>query len=175
MRPIRTYNRAARTTILAAVTTFALIGMGARQKTAPAAPTASQRAALGVTLGVGSRDGVQITAVTPNSPAAKSGLYRGDIIQKIDDWLVSRPEDVIRAIDQCKPQQRIRVYVDRRGLHGSLWVILGTRQEVELARQQQSAPALRPVAPTFTAPPQPYNFYDNMTPADIDDQRGYGG
>lgn len=50
---------------------------------------------LATALGVPGKKGVRVTAVTPDSPAQKSGLQEGDLILKMDGRVVNarRPED----------------------------------------------------------------------------------
>ncbi len=56
---------------------------------------------LGLTLkpsGPGSKDGVVIAEVDPNSDAALKGIKEGDVILKAGDEKVSTPQDVVKAL-----------------------------------------------------------------------------
>jgi serine protease Do len=60
---------------------------------------------LGLTLkpsGLGSKDGVVIAEVDPNSDAAQKGLKQGDVILKAGGQKVSSPKDVIDALNKIQ-------------------------------------------------------------------------
>lgn len=58
-------------------------------------------------------EGVRITNVSDESAADKAGLKEGDIITKIDDTKISTPEDLVKAIGQHKPGDKITVTYKR--------------------------------------------------------------
>jgi uncharacterized iron-regulated protein len=70
----------------------------------------------GVRLGVrveGREDGVVITAVEPDSVAARGGLREGDVIRSFDGEPVRRPVDVVRLVRSHAPGDRARLMVGR--------------------------------------------------------------
>jgi uncharacterized iron-regulated protein len=70
----------------------------------------------GVRLGVrveGGEDGVVITAVEPDSAAARGGLREGDVIRSFDGEPVRRPVDVVRLVRSHAPGDRARLMVGR--------------------------------------------------------------
>ncbi len=70
----------------------------------------------GVRLGVrveGGQDGVVITAVEPDSAAARGGLREGDVIRSFDGEPVGRPVDVVRLVRSHAPGDRARLTVGR--------------------------------------------------------------
>jgi S1-C subfamily serine protease len=124
----------------------------------------TRRAALGVTLSKSAHGGVRILQVVSGSPADKAGLKIGDRIQAIDDQPVASYSDLVRLIGESRPGSDMKIDVDRYGLEGTLHASLTGRSQVF------SAP--RPVA-AVPAAPAPRPVFE-LTPSDIDDQRGYG-
>lgn len=61
---------------------------------------------LGLTLkpGAGSKDGVVIAEVDPNSDAAEKGLKQGDVILKAGNKKVSSPKDVLDALKDTQKE-----------------------------------------------------------------------
>jgi S1-C subfamily serine protease len=127
----------------------------------------NQRAALGVTLSRGTAGSVRVLAVVPNSPAAKAGIKMGDRITAVNDEPVAGYKDVIRLLGDDQPGDRVRLKVDRYGLQGTLLATLEGGQQVFQAP-----------APFVLPPARPATTQDDLlfrnTPAQIDDQRGYG-
>lgn len=124
----------------------------------------TRRAALGVTLSKSAHGGVRILQVVSGSPADKAGLKIGDRIQAIDDQPVASYNDLVRLIGESRPGSDMKIDVDRYGLEGTLHASLTGRSQVF------SAP--RPIA-AVPAAPAPRPAFE-LTPSDIDDQRGYG-
>jgi S1-C subfamily serine protease len=127
----------------------------------------SRRAALGVTFSKSAHGGVRILRVVAGSPADKAGLKIGDRILAIDDQPVGGYNEVVRLIGESQPGSDMKIDVDRYGLQGTLHASLTGLPQVF------SAPPAAVVRPPLAAPaPSPPIF--ELTPADIDDQRGYG-
>ena len=55
--------------------------------------------ALAAELGIESTDGVIVTQVDPNGPAASAGIVRGDIIVEIDQKSVRSSRDLVRKLE----------------------------------------------------------------------------
>ncbi|HZS86523.1 MAG TPA: trypsin-like peptidase domain-containing protein [Chloroflexota bacterium] len=68
-------------------------------------PQMAQQNNLPVSSGVG------IDSVTPNGPAAKSGLKSGDIIVAIDSTEVATYGDLLQALAKYKPNQTVTLHV----------------------------------------------------------------
>lgn len=70
----------------------------------------------GVRLGVrveGGEDGVVVTAVEPDSPAARAGLREGDVIRSFDGEPVRKPVDVVRLVRSHEPGDHASLTVGR--------------------------------------------------------------
>lgn len=130
----------------------------------------ARRAALGVTFSKSAHGGVRILGVVAGSPAAKAGLKVGDRILAIDDQPVTSYNEVVRLIGESRPGSDMKIDVDRYGLEGTLHASLtGLPQVFSVPPAVVRPPLAVPsVAPTPSAP------VFELTPADIDDQRGYG-
>ncbi|MGK2310238.1 S1C family serine protease [Cutibacterium sp. V970] len=78
-----------------------------------------------------SKDGVQIlgagiVAVSPNSPAGKSGLQRSDVITKIDDTDIASGESLVGLVRSFKPGQKVKISYIRGSHQATANVTLGT-------------------------------------------------
>ena len=124
---------------------------------------------MGVTLSEILTGGAVVTGVYPGSPASDAGLKIGDRIVAIDGRPVANYKDVIGILAVSNPDAIVRIGISRLGWQKSLAAILTAPTA---AFQGQPTTALTvpsvPVAPIFgTETP-------TWTPADIDDQHGYG-
>jgi S1-C subfamily serine protease len=103
---------------------------------AGAAPVPAARAFLGVAVGpVKDSDttGAMVHDVTPDSPAARAGLKKGDIIIKIDDQEVKAPEAVVETVKGHKAGDAVKLHVQRDGEEKTFEVTLGERRAVTVA------------------------------------------
>ena len=73
-------------------------------------------------------NGVAVTRVAPNSPAAEQGLQPGDIIEKIDNATVTTPAEVTAKVNAARKNDKpaVLLLVNRRG--NSQFVALKTGQ-----------------------------------------------
>jgi serine protease Do len=82
--------------------------------------------------------GAVIMAIPPNGPAAKSSLSLGDVIQKINDTPVTKPDDLISVVKTLKPGQTVRLEVWSSGTKKLIPLTLGEQPaDVYLQQQQQ--------------------------------------
>lgn len=128
----------------------------------------ARRAALGVTFSKSAHGGVRILRVVSGSPADKAGLRIGDRIIAIGDQPVASHNDVVRLVGESLPGSDLKIEVDRYGLVGTLHASLTGRPQVFSMPTAVPAPAV--VRPPVVPPPAVFE----LTPAEIDDQRGYG-
>ncbi len=66
-------------------------------------------------LGLSTDKGVAVQRVGANSPAAQAGLKTGDVIVDIDGQAIASPEDLLAAIREHQPGDRITVTYLRDG------------------------------------------------------------
>jgi len=97
---------------------------------------------IAASLGLPGAHGALISELTPNAPAAKSGLLEGDAILTINGAKVADSRDLARKIAAFSPQSTINVGVRRNGQDITVSVKLGTfpssRQRV--AKTDDQAP-----------------------------------
>jgi len=72
----------------------------------------------------GSQAGALIVSVSPNSPAAKSGLREGDVVTQFDGTKVEGMEDLAAAVRTHQPNQTVTIVVLRGGKQLSIQVTL---------------------------------------------------
>ena len=60
------------------------------------------------------KDGVLVYNVTPDSPAHRAGIRRGDIIKEVDGKPVRNKEDLRRALKEAEDKEVIMVWIKRR-------------------------------------------------------------
>ena len=84
--------------------------------------------------------GARIEEVTENSAADKAGLKKGDVITKIDETKIERPEDLTRVIHKHKPEEKVSVTYYRDGKTSKTDVTLGKRKRILLQDRQFEMP-----------------------------------
>ena len=95
-------------------------------------PSSSNKAMLGVVTRK-SDDGVKITEVTKESGAAKAGLKEDDIITKVGDKKVEEPADLVKAIADNKPNDKVEITYKRDGKESKTTAILGENKSRSFA------------------------------------------
>ena len=86
--------------------------------------TTTARGFLGVQITAAQSGGAQITAVTPNSPAAGAGLKAGDVIVAIDDQPVATNADAADTIGSLSPGTKVRIKYQRGSSTNTVTVTL---------------------------------------------------
>ena len=81
------------------------------------------------TLGVPANTGALISAVTPDSPAAKAGLESGDVILKFDGKSVTTMRGLPKLVAQTEIGRAVDVEVLRKGKSKTLSVAVGRLEE----------------------------------------------
>ena len=92
------------------------------------------------TLGVPENTGALISAVTPESPAAKAGLEAGDVIMKFDGKDVSTMRGLPKIVAQTQIGKAVDVDVLRKGQRKTIQVAVG-RLEGEDDAASEDKPA----------------------------------
>ncbi len=116
--------------------------MGVISAIAQDANNSEPRGAIGITLSPNDTGGALILSVTAGTPAAKARLQPGDRILTIDGKSVAGHEDVMRIVSFGKPGSNMHFDIDRHGLQGSIWAVIGSEADVERARKANAALAV---------------------------------
>ena len=85
---------------------------------------------LGVNSEKAEKGGARITSVLKSTAAEKSGLQKGDIITKIDDYIVSNPEELSQAVHKYKPEDKVTITYLRDGKEQKLTATLGRNKGI---------------------------------------------
>lgn len=101
------------------------------------------------TLGVKENSGALVSAVTPDSPAAKSGLEAGDVILKFDGKDVSTMRGLPKIVAQTPIGKAVEVEVLRRGEKRNVKVAVGRLSEDE---EKIEAPVVKVPEPVEKTP-----------------------
>ncbi len=97
---------------------------------------------------LGAQQGVVVSAVYPDQPAARAGLSPGDVITGVDGKPTGKAEEVIRAIGLKKPGEEVKLEALSDGKARTFKVVLGERPEEEaVASGRFSAPSPSSKAP----------------------------
>ena len=81
--------------------------------------------AIAAQLGISAQEGVVVTMIEPNSPAAQAGLQQRDVITAIDDQPLKEESSLSRVINQHKPGDTVTLTVLRGGQTMEVKVTLG--------------------------------------------------
>lgn len=106
-----------------------------RDRDSRAGDQGNRDAGLGVGIARGER-GVRVNEVKQGSPAEEAGLERGDEIVSVDGDRVSEPQQLVRAIRDQNPGDRVEIRIRRDGQERTLTATLDPRREA-LNRDQQ--------------------------------------
>jgi membrane-associated protease RseP (regulator of RpoE activity) len=84
-----------------------------------------QRAMLGVNVGSADEGsgGVRVVSVSPGGPAAEAGVAIGDVIVGVNDRPVRGGQELVRAMQDVEPGERVGLDVRRGGRDERLWVV----------------------------------------------------
>jgi len=70
---------------------------------------------LGVVLGEASDNGLELKEISKKGGAEKAGLKKGDILKSVDGKKLTKRMDVLKAVKDKKPGDKIAVEVTRKG------------------------------------------------------------
>jgi serine protease Do len=88
-------------------------------------------------FGLNRGGGALIGDVTPDSPAAKAGLQRGDVVQELSGQVVNGPDDLSVRVSQLAPGTVAHLKIFRNGKEQNMDVTLGEFPEKGSARNEQ--------------------------------------
>jgi len=94
----------------------------------------SNTAYLGVSSESADGKGAKITGITEGSAAEKIALRKGDIITKINDAVITNPEELTAAIHKFKPEDKVTVTYIREGKEQKVAATLGKNKMLSLER-----------------------------------------
>lgn len=90
-------------------------------------------------LGLQAGEGIVVSALMPDGPAAQAGLAVHDVITRIGDKPVGSSEDLTREVAARQPGEKVRLDVIHKGKPAGIDVTLGERPE------QLAAPEIKPL------------------------------
>ena len=91
-------------------------------------------------LGVKENSGALVSAVTPDSPAAKGGIQAGDVIVRLDGRDVSSVRSLPRLVSRVPVGKTIDVDLMRKGERRVVKIVVGRLEEAEKDQDSPSAP-----------------------------------
>ena len=96
------------------------------------------------TLGVPENTGALVSAVTPESPAAKGGLESGDVILKFDGKDVTTMRGLPKIVAQTPIGKAVDVEVLRKGTKKTVQIAVGLLEEDEGSDEKTAKPEEKP-------------------------------
>jgi membrane-associated protease RseP (regulator of RpoE activity) len=85
--------------------------------------------ALTAQLGLKSGQGLVVIFVAPDSPAAKAGIQKYDVVEKLDEQLLVDPEQLRKLVQMQKEGDTVKLTLHRGGKKQTVAVELGKRTE----------------------------------------------
>ena len=104
--------------------------------------------------------GVEITLVTPNSPASAAGIKPGDVVTRYDDQRVEGREQFQRMVHETPAGREVKLQIYRDGMPQTITAKIGSRPASPLLQGTliPGAPgALTPVNPLPNFPDVPFS------------------
>ena len=94
-------------------------------------------------IGLGSATGVLVSAVEPDSPAAKAGLQAGDVIVQFNGTKIDKVSDLPRLVGNTKPGSKVSLTIFRRGKQQQLAITVADvpADESQLAQASEASGA----------------------------------
>jgi hypothetical protein len=84
--------------------------------------------------------GVMVTHVLPDSPAAKAGLKRSDILLEYDDTKIRDGEHFARLIQNDKPERKVKLTLVREGRPTTAEAVLELGIPLRIVQNNKPAP-----------------------------------
>ena len=85
-------------------------------------------------IGLGTAQGALVSAVEPDSPAAKAGVEAGDVITKFDGKTIDKVSDLPRMVGNTKPGNKSTLTVLRRGKIKDLTLVIAEVEPDDAAK-----------------------------------------
>lgn len=90
-------------------------------------------------IGLGKAEGALVSAVEPDSPAAKAGVEAGDVITKFDGKTIEKVSDLPRLVGNTKPGTKSAITVLRRGKLKDLSMVIAEVEPDETVKTKAPA------------------------------------
>ena len=90
-------------------------------------------------IGLGKAEGALVSAIEPDSPAAKAGVEAGDVITKFDGKPIEKVSDLPRLVGNTKPGTKSTLTVLRRGKLKDLSLVIAEVPADEGAKPKADA------------------------------------
>ena len=85
---------------------------------------------LGVNIApLQNQPGVVVTGVVPNSPALNAGLKVGDLLTEFDGKEITSPQELLDAVAETQPGQKITLVLQRAGQTQKTQIIMGDKSQ----------------------------------------------
>ncbi|MDO4592060.1 MAG: PDZ domain-containing protein, partial [Comamonadaceae bacterium] len=97
-------------------------------------------------IGLGNAKGALVSAVEPDSPAAKAGIEPGDIIVKYDGKAIDKVADLPRLVGNTKPGTKSAITVFRRGQTQDLSIVVAEVEPDEVTTADAQTPSTETAA-----------------------------
>ncbi|AIJ45246.1 DegQ family serine endoprotease [Comamonas testosteroni] len=101
-------------------------------------------------IGLGKPEGALVSAVEPDSPAAKAGVEAGDVITKFDGKAIEKVSDLPRLVGNTKPGTKSTITVLRRGKLKELSMVIAEVPSDESAKAKAGSGGAGKTPPSGT-------------------------
>ena len=96
---------------------------------------------LAESFGMSSAQGALVSAVEPNSAAARAGIEAGDVVVAVNETAIEQPADLVRAVGETRPGSSIALKVWRQGKLRELTAKVGEAPSEKTAAIEESGSA----------------------------------
>jgi serine protease Do len=96
---------------------------------------------LADSFGLSSLQGALVSAVEPNSAAARAGIEAGDVVVSVNEKAIEQPADLVRAVGETRPGSSIALKVWRQGKLRELTAKVGEAPAEKAAANVESGSA----------------------------------
>lgn len=161
-------------TVLRRNNSASIAGSGARAFTIPQGnfrmfnnrgeftPAKSNKAMLGVLTGK-AEDGAKINSVTKEGAAEKAGLQKDDVITKVGSKKIESPDDLVSAISDYKPNDKVDITYKRNGKENKTVATLSENKSGAFSYNFNN-PDFNINIPRSPIAPEGFNFNYNRKP-----------
>ncbi len=119
--------------------------------------------------------GVLVSKVIPDSPASKAGLQENDVVVKLGDVSLSNPGDIVEAMRDKVPGEKITAIYYHKGQRTTVELVLDdetlSSEEILAAQGSDQSPTAQPARamrrPALSAMPNTHSFSLSIGPNGI--------